>query len=106
MADEKAAKKEVKLEIRADDDIANGVYANFIIANQSEAEFTLDFVFLPPASRKANVRSRVILSPLHAKRLYMLLGTQLAQYEKHFGEIKLRSKRSPALPVKGDDSLN
>ncbi len=90
---EETKPKELKLEVRADDDVANGVYANFIIANHSPTEFTLDFVFLPPQTNKAKVLSRVILNPVHAKRLQMLLDRQLQAYEQRFGEIPLHQLR-------------
>lgn len=101
MADEKTEKKEFKLEIRTEDTVANGIYSNFIVANQSETEFTLDFIFVPPQSKVANVRSRIILSPAHTKRLAMLLSNQLKAYEKHFGEIKVR--KGPGGKVPGGD---
>lgn len=82
--------KEYKLEIRAGEEVADGAYSNFIIANHSETEFTLDFIFVPPQGRKANVKSRILLNPIHAKRLHALLTRQIENYEKRFGEIPTR----------------
>jgi len=95
MSEEQGKPKEFKLEILADDAVAMGVYANFIIANQSETEFTLDFIFVPPQTNKAKIRSRVILNPTHTKRLNQLLTRQIEVYERRFGEIPLTRTPSP-----------
>ena len=85
MSEEKA--KEVKLEIQVDEDIAQGVYANLAVVNHSDAEFTLDFIFVQPQAPRAKVRSRVITSPKHVKRLLLALEENLKKYEKQFGTI-------------------
>ena len=85
MSEEKA--KEVKLEIQVDEDIAQGVYANLAVVNHSDAEFTLDFIFVQPQAPRAKVRSRVITSPKHVKRLLLALEENLKKYEKQFGAI-------------------
>ena len=56
--------KEVKLEIQVDEEIARGIYANLAVVNHSDAEFTLDFIFVQPQAPRAKVRSRVITSPV------------------------------------------
>ncbi|RJO68594.1 MAG: DUF3467 domain-containing protein [Myxococcales bacterium] len=109
MTEEKSKRREIKLEIVADEAVANGVYANFIIANHSESEFMLDFIFVPPQAPKAKVLSRVVLSPAHAKRLNMLMGSQIAAYEKRFGEIRLpvpsQTKPKPEGGKEGDGGV-
>jgi len=81
--------KEVKLEIQVDDDIAQGVYANLAVVNHSDAEFTLDFIFVQPQAPRAKVRSRVITSPKHVKRLLLALEENLKKYEQQFGVIDI-----------------
>ena len=61
-------KKQKKLNIQIDDDIAQGIYSNLAILNHSQSEFVLDFVNVMPGSPKSKVRSRIILTPQHAKR--------------------------------------
>ena len=82
-------KKAVRLEIKIDDEIAAGTYANLCIINHSDAEFVLDFVFMQPARRKSKVASRIIMSPKNAKRMLMLLQQQVKAYEKRFGELSI-----------------
>lgn len=81
--------KEVKLEIQVDEEIAQGVYANLAVVNHSDAEFTLDFIFVQPQAPRAKVRSRVITSPKHVKRLLLALQDNLKKYEKQFGTIEI-----------------
>ena len=81
------APQEVKLEIQVDEDIAQGIYANLAVVNHSDAEFTLDFIFVQPQAPKAKVRSRVITSPKHIKRLLLALEDNLQKYEQRFGPV-------------------
>jgi len=88
MADEKQAAKEVKVDIQIDDDIAQGMYTNMAAINHNENEFVFDFIFLQPQSPKAKVRSRVILSPKHAKRFLNALQENIRRYENNLGKIE------------------
>jgi len=81
--------KEVKIDIQLDEEIAQGVYANLAMVNHSDAEFTLDFIFVQPQAPRAKVRSRVISSPAHIKRLLLVLQDSVAKYEQQFGTINL-----------------
>jgi hypothetical protein len=80
--------KEVKLEIQLDEETAQGVYVNLAVVNHSDTEFTLDFIFVQPQAPRAKVRSRVITSPRHAKRMLLALQENVARYEKTFGPIE------------------
>ena len=81
--------KEMKLEIQVDEDIAQGVYANLAVVNHSDAEFTLDFIFIQPQAPRAKVRSRVVTSPKHVKRLLLALEDNLKKYEDRFGAVDI-----------------
>jgi len=81
--------KQITLQIQIDEQIAQGIYSNMVVAQHSPSEFILDFVFINPGQPAAKVRSRIILSPEHAKRLSKVLGENIAHYEKQFGEIKM-----------------
>ena len=83
--------KEVKLEIQVDEDVAQGVYANLAVVNHSDAEFTLDFIFVQPQAPRAKVRSRVITSPKHLKRLMLAIQDNVEKYEQRFGSIDVGS---------------
>jgi len=80
--------KEIKLEIQLDEETAQGVYINLAVVNHNDTEFTLDFIFVQPQAPRAKVRSRVITSPRHAKRMMLALQENVANYEKMFGPIE------------------
>lgn len=81
--------KKESLEIQLDKEIAQGAYSNLAVVNHTDAEVTLDFVYIQPQELRGNVRSRVILSPRHAKRLLQALKENLDRYERTFGEIEI-----------------
>jgi len=78
----------VRMEIHLDDDTAQGVYSNLAVVNHSDAEFTIDFIFVQPQAPKARVRSRVITSPRHVKRLISALQENLQRYERVHGPVE------------------
>ena len=67
MADQKP-KQDGKLNIELDEKIAEGTYSNLAIINHSVSEFIIDFINIMPGTPKAKVKSRIILTPQHAKR--------------------------------------
>lgn len=77
-----------QLNIDLPESVADGVYSNLAIISHSPAEFVIDFAQIVPAMQKAKVRSRVILTPQHAKRLFRALADNLNKYEQNFGPIK------------------
>lgn len=87
-------KKPVRVEIKVEDAVAGGTYANLCLINHSDAEFVLDFVFIQPGRPKAKVSNRLIMSPKNAKRMMMLMQQQVKNYEKRFGELDI----TPPLP--------
>lgn len=86
---EKKKEQEVKLEIQIDDEVAVGQYINMAVVNHNDSEFVLDCIYVQPQAPKAKVRSRLITSPRHAKRLLMALQNNIASYEAKFGAISL-----------------
>lgn len=92
--------KEMKLEIQLDEETAQGVYANLAVVNHTDAEFTLDFVFVQPQAPRAKVRSRVITSPQHVRRLIATLEENLRHYEQQFGTLKGESATASPLEDK------
>lgn len=76
------------ININLNEMVAAGVYCNLALVNHSPSEFVLDFIQLMPGVQQANVGSRVILAPLHAKRVMAALQQNIANYEQQFGEIK------------------
>ena len=78
-----------KLQIQIDDDISQGVYSNLVLINHTENEFVLDFAFIQPSNGRAKVRTRVISSPRHTKRLLLALQKNLERFEERHGRIEL-----------------
>lgn len=78
-----------QMQIELTEDVAQGSYANLAVITHSSSEFVLDFIRIVPGVPKAKVKSRVILSPEHAKRLLLALNDNVSQYEKIHGKINL-----------------
>ncbi len=78
-----------QIQLQIDEVTAQGSYSNVVVINHTDAEFILDFAFLQPTMPAARVRSRVIASPRHAKRILAALQQNVARYEERFGEIPL-----------------
>jgi hypothetical protein len=79
--------KHVQLQIQLDDDVAQGVYVNLALVNHTETEFTIDVMYVQPQQPKAKVRSRIISSPKHTKRLLMALQENMRRYEERYGAV-------------------
>ena len=71
-----------QLNIELTEDVAEGVYANLAIITHSSSEFVLDFIRVMPGVPKARVKSRVVLTPEHAKRLLSALEDNIEKYEE------------------------
>lgn len=82
-----------QLDIELEGDIAQGTYANLAIITHSTSEFVLDFVRIMPGLPKANVKSRIILTPEHAKRLLMALQDNIRKFEQMNGKINLPEEK-------------
>ena len=96
MSDEKS-NKEGQLNIELDDKTAEGTYSNLAIINHSVSEFIVDFISVMPGQPKAKVKSRIILTPQHAKRLVKALADNVNRFEKSHGEIK--DYEQPPIPM-------
>ncbi len=82
-------KNSQKMKIEIDDKTIEGNYANFAIVTHSIAEFILDFVRVLPGAIKHKVKSRIIISPVHAKTFCKALQENIRKFEKKYGEIKI-----------------
>lgn len=86
--DDKKPKKEGQLNIELDDKTAEGTYSNLAVINHSVSEFIVDFISIMPGQPKAKVKSRIILTPQHAKRLAKALKENVIRFEQSHGKIK------------------
>jgi len=80
---------ENQINIELSDEVAEGIYSNLAIISHSSSEFVLDFIRIMPGLPKAPVKSRIILTPEHAKRLLFALQENIAKYEQQNGKIKI-----------------
>ena len=97
--------KENQLQIELNEEIAEGTYANLAIIAHSTSEFVFDFVRMMPGVTKAKVKSRIVMTPEHAKRLAIALHDNLKKYDAaQSGEIRLpeRGGYVPGGPFKGE----
>ncbi|HRG82188.1 MAG TPA: DUF3467 domain-containing protein [Chitinophagaceae bacterium] len=77
-----------QLNIEISEEVAEGSYANLAIITHSHAEFVIDFVNVMPGTPKSKVKSRIILTPQHAKRLMKALADNVQKFEAVNGNIK------------------
>lgn len=89
--------KQGQINIELDEQVADGTYANLAIINHSVSEFIVDFINIMPGVPKAKVKSRIILTPQHAKRLTKALNENVQRFEKAHGEIK--DYEQPPIPL-------
>ncbi|MCH5243546.1 MAG: DUF3467 domain-containing protein [Lentimicrobiaceae bacterium] len=83
-------KNNQKIELELTPDVADGIYSNLALITHSQSEFVVDFTTVMPGVAKARVKSRVILTPQHAKRLMKALSDNIRRYENMFGAIEER----------------
>jgi len=87
-----------QIDVELDQEVSQGQYANLAIISHSTSEFVLDFAAVLPGVPKAKVKSRIILSPEHAKRLLLSLQENVGRYEKNVGPIEIKQ----GMPIAGD----
>jgi hypothetical protein len=86
MEENKNNQNQINIELK--EDIAQGIYSNLAVITHSPSEFVIDFVRVMPGVPKADVKSRIILTPEHAKRLMFALKDNIAKFEALHGPIK------------------
>ncbi|HHX31995.1 MAG TPA: DUF3467 domain-containing protein [Bacteroidales bacterium] len=94
-------KKEGEIQIELSDEIAQGTYSNLAVISHSSAEFVIDFIRIVPGVPKAKVKSRIILTPEHAKRLLDALNDNIEKFEQHNGKIKVQNNPGFLPPIGG-----
>jgi len=98
MAEEKDNPNRNQINIELSEEVAEGIYANLAMIAHSNSEFVIDFIRLMPGVPKAKVKSRVVITPEHAKRLLKALSDNIVKYEETFGAIK-QSEGAPKFPI-------
>ncbi len=77
-----------QINIEISEEVAEGSYANLAIITHSHAEFVIDFVNVMPGTPKSKVKSRIIFTPMHAKRFLKALEDNVTRYEAANGTIQ------------------
>lgn len=86
-----------QVNIELDEATAQGIYSNLAIINHSPSEFVVDFVCIMPGTPKAKVKSRIVLTPQHAKRLLKAMGENIGRFEAAHGMIQ--DTEQPPIPL-------
>lgn len=94
-------KKENEVQIELSDEVAQGVYSNLAVISHSSSEFVVDFIRIVPGVPKAKVKSRIILTPEHAKRLQMALKDNIDKFEQQNGSIRIHGDPGFLPPIGG-----
>lgn len=89
----KKPQKRVTIELPKD---LKANYANIAFITHTPAELILDFAQVLPRTPKGEIVSRLIMSPIHAKSFLKALQTNITNFEKQYGEIKVPETPHPA----------
>jgi len=81
-----------QLSIELSEEIAEGTFSNLAIITHSNTEFVLDFIRVMPGMPKAKVKSRIIVTPEHAKRFMIALQENIEKFEAINGKIKTQEE--------------
>ncbi len=92
-------KKQLNIELT--DEISGGVYSNLAIISHTPNEFVVDFAQIMPGAPKAKVRSRIVMTPQNAKRLFKALAENINRYETQYGNIKDSGDKMPPFTMGG-----
>ena len=87
MSENQDKKNKKKFDIELKEEIADGIFSNLVVITHSNSEFVLDFVRVMPGMKGGKVKSRIIITPQHAKRLRNALSENIEKYEKMFGSV-------------------
>jgi len=92
-------KNKNQLNINLSEEVAQGIYSNLAVINHSSSEFIIDYIRVMPGVPKADVKSRVILTPEHAKRFLKALQDNVEKYEQMYGEIDTNKGGGGSMPM-------
>lgn len=91
--------KQGQLNIELNEEVAAGTYSNLCIITHSQSEFVMDYIRVMPGMPKAQVKSRIILTPQHAKRLLRALTDNVKRFEAQHGTIKEAAQPEINMPM-------
>lgn len=77
-----------QLSIELSEEVAEGIYSNLVMIAHSPEEFIIDFIRVMPGVPKARVKSRIVVTPGHAKRFLAAMADNIQRYEAQHGVIQ------------------
>ena len=89
-----ANEKELSIDLKQE--VAKGSYSNLAIITHSHSEFIIDFATMLPGLPKPEVNNRIIMTPEHAKRLFLALQDNIQN-----GQILLGGEPKATFPMGG-----
>lgn len=92
-------KNQGQFNIELSEEVAEGIYSNLAVITHSPAEFVIDFIRIMPGVPKSKVKSRIILTPEHAKRFVAALSDNISKYEAVHGPIREVKGSGPVMPI-------
>ncbi len=92
------------LQIEVKPEVVRGNYSNLAVITHSTSEFIMDFASLLPGMKQPEVVSRIIMTPEHAKRLFLALSDNIQKYESVNGSISLSEMRPFPINPNGSKS--
>lgn len=98
-------KNQNQINIDLPENVADGIYSNLAVITHSNAEFVIDFLAVLPGLPKAKVKSRIILTPAHAKRLLRALRENITKFEQAHGEVKDNEINEGFPPIMGPTGM-
>jgi hypothetical protein len=101
---EEVENQDNQINIELSEEIAEGIYSNMALIAHSNSEFVVDFIRMMPGVPKAKVKSRIVCTPEHAKRLLHALKDNLDKYEEKFGPVTV-SNEPPKFPMNFGGSM-
>jgi hypothetical protein len=99
MAQKNNDEQKNQLNIELSEEIAEGTYVNLAMIAHSNSEFVIDFIRMMPGLPKAKVKSRVIITPEHAKRFLAALQDNIKKYEDNNGQISSNLEGDFSMPM-------
>ena len=99
-----ANEKELSIELKQE--VAKGSYSNLAIITHSHSEFIIDFASMLPGLPKPEVSNRIIMTPEHAKRLFIALQDNISKYEAQNGPITFGESPKATVPMGGFGNNN
>jgi hypothetical protein len=91
-------KNQGQFNIELSEEVAQGIYSNLAVITHSPAEFVIDFIRIMPGVQKSQVKSRIILTPEHAKRFVAAMNDNISKYESVHGTIREVKGSGPVIP--------